>query len=72
VSLDLHDMGRLKVTAQTNAWLEAKHRLTGEEKSAIAREHLHRAAMQDIEVIRLADQLLRSEGLPGILGEGRG
>jgi hypothetical protein len=72
MSLDLHDMGRLKVTPETNAWLEAKHQITGEEKSAIVRDLLHKHIQQELDVIRVADRLLRREGLPGILGEGGG
>lgn len=69
VSLDLHDL-RAKITPRTHAWLEARHRVTGEEVSAIVREILDQHAERELDVAKVADALLRREGLPGISGEG--
>lgn len=68
MSLDLHDL-RAKITPRTHAWLEARHRVTGEEVSAIVREILDQHAARELDVAKVADRLLRREGLPGITGD---
>lgn len=68
MSLDLHDL-RAKITPRTHAWLEARHRVTGEEVSAIVREILDQHAERELDVAKVADVLLRREGLPGISGD---
>ncbi len=67
VSLDLHDL-RTKITAQAHAWLDAQHRVSGEEISAIVRGIVELHVEKQIEVARVADALMRREGLPGIIG----
>lgn len=62
---------RGKVTAETDAVLEALNRTTGKDKSEIAREVLHRWASEQIHAASVMHRLLQSEGLPGI-GEGVG
>jgi len=57
---------RGKITVETYCWLEAEHRATGEDQSAIARKVLHDVAIQKLEVAKVMDALLRSEGEPGI------
>lgn len=71
MSLDLRDI-RIKVSPSTHAWLEAKSRVTGEDISSIARELLDARADSELAVARLADHLMRREGLPGIAGDDRG
>ena len=68
MSLDLHDL-RAKITPRTHAWLEARHRVTGDEVSAIVREILDAHAARELEIATVADRLLRGEGLPGIAGD---
>ncbi|MBA3563089.1 MAG: hypothetical protein H0W33_03590 [Gammaproteobacteria bacterium] len=60
---------RGKVTAETDAVLEAINRVTGRDRSEIAREVLHEWATEQIHVARVLDQRLRAEGLHAI-GEG--
>ena len=57
---------RGKVTAETDAVLEALNRATGRDKSEIARDVLHRWASDQIHAASVMHQLLKSEGLPGI------
>lgn len=68
MSLDLHDL-RAKITPRAHAWLEARHRVTGEEVSAIVREILDAHAARELDIATIADRLLRSEGLPGLAGD---
>ncbi len=65
MSADLKDF-RGKVTVETFCQLEAEHRVSGKDKSDIAREVLHEWAMKKLNVAKIADALLRSEGEPGI------
>lgn len=57
---------RGKVTAETDAVLEALNRTTGKDKSEIAREVLHRWASEQIHAASVMHRLLQAEGLPGI------
>lgn len=59
---------RGKITAEASCVLEAEHRVSGEDQSAIVRNILHEWAVQKIKVANITDSLLRSEGLPGIGG----
>jgi hypothetical protein len=65
VSADLKDF-RGKITIETHCVLEAENRVTGEDKSVIARQVLHEWAVQKLQVAKVTDALLRSEGMPGI------
>ena len=49
MSLDLYDL-RAKITPRTHAWLEARHRVTGEEVSAIVREILDAHAARELDI----------------------
>lgn len=67
MSIELKDF-RLKVTAETDAWLEAESRISGRDRQEIARDCLHRCAQESIAKARLLDRFLRSEGMGGIAG----
>jgi len=62
---------RGKITVETYCVLEAEHRVTGDDQSAIVRVVLHEWAMKKLEIAKVMDSLLRSEGLPG-MGDGAG
>ena len=66
MSADLKDF-RGKITVETFCQLEAEHRVSKKDKSDIAREVLHEWAMKKLNVAKIADGLLRSEGEPGIV-----
>lgn len=61
---------RGKITAETWCVIEAEHRLTGEDHSAIVREVLHGWASRKIDAARLTAKLLSAEGIGGNRGEG--
>jgi len=65
MSADLKDF-RGKITVETHCVLEAENRVSGEDKSVIARQVLHEWAIQKLRVAKVTDALLRSEGMPGI------
>jgi len=67
MSADLKDL-RNKITVETHCALEAESRVTGKDKNEIARRVLHEWAVKKLEVAKITDGLLRSEGLPGIAG----
>lgn len=54
---------RGKITAEADCVLEAINRVTGRDRSEIAREVLHRWALEEIDKHSVLTQLLRSEGL---------
>ncbi len=67
MSAELKDF-RAKITAETDAVLEAINRSDGRDKSEIAREVLHEWAMSRIHEATILDRLLQAEGLKGIVG----
>jgi hypothetical protein len=64
MSLDLKD-ARIKITAETDCVLEAIHKVTGADRSEIARDVLHKWAMEKIHESSVLDGLLEREGLTG-------
>lgn len=69
MSEPLRDL-RTKVTTATDVALEAHARATGADKSEIAREVLHRWALQQLEISRVMHRLAHAEGISGA-SEGR-
>ncbi len=63
---------RGKITVEAHCVLEAENRVTGQDKSEIVRAILHDWAIQKLQVAKLTDSLLRSEGEPGIVREDEG
>ncbi len=59
---DLRDF-RGKVTPETWCWLEALHRASGDEHSAIVRDVLHRWACEHLRAAQVAGRLLAAEGI---------
>lgn len=68
MAADLNDF-RGKITTETRCALEAEHRVSGEDKSLIARRVLHEWAMKKLQVAKITEALLRSEGIVGNPGE---
>jgi hypothetical protein len=62
MSAELKDF-RGKITIEADCVLEAINRVTGRERSEIAREVLHRWALEEIDKHSVLTRLLRSEGL---------
>jgi hypothetical protein len=71
MSIPLTDF-RGKITAETDAVLEAMHQATGRDRSEIVREVLQAWAESKIHEASLIDIRLRREGLRGIDGGMRG
>lgn len=65
MALELIDF-RGKVTPETNAVLEALNRVTGKDKSELAREVLHKWASEQIGIATVLDTMMRAEGLTGL------
>lgn len=69
MSLDHADLKRLKITAETRAWLTAESSRTGHSAQEIARQVLHDIALAKIEEARM---LLALSPGSGHSGDGRG
>lgn len=67
MSAELKDF-RGKITAEADAALEALHRVTGQDRSEIVRDILHKWAIDQIHVATILDKMLQAEGLRGIAG----
>lgn len=68
MSLDLKDLKRLKITAETIAWLESESRITGKTKQEILRDAMHQLACDKIHAARLLAALAPAEALSGDSG----
>ena len=61
MSLDLEDLKRLKITAETRAWLTAESHITGRSTQEIARDVLHAKAMDRIHAAKVITALASGE-----------
>lgn len=59
---------RGRITPETDCALEAIARATGRDRQEIAREVLHKWAVEQIHAATVMDKLLRAEGMAGIGG----
>jgi hypothetical protein len=59
---ELRDL-RAKISVQTDAALDAHSRISGRDRSDIAREILHRWALEQVAIATLLDARLRAEGI---------
>ena len=64
MSIPLVDF-RCKVTPEIDSLLEAKHRITGLDKSEIARDVLQKWAVAEIHVVMMVYDELESKGILG-------
>lgn len=65
MSLDLVDLKRLKVTTHTRAWLQREAIRTGRSQQDIAREALHKLAVEEFDAARLLMSLDPEKGQSG-------
>lgn len=65
MSLPLKDLGKAKVTAETDAWLTVRSRRTGRSKLDLMRDALHDLAVQELHDAKVFVALAASEGIPG-------
>lgn len=65
MSLPLKDIGKAKITAETDAWLTHKARHTGRTKHELLRDALHEMAVREIHAAKLLIALADGEGLVG-------
>ena len=62
MSLDLCDLKRLKITAETRAWLSAEALRSGDSPQEIVRDALHALALDRIAGAKLLVSLAPGEG----------
>lgn len=65
MSLPLKDIGKAKITAETDAWLTYRARHTGRTKHELLRDALHEMAVREIHAAKLLIALADGEGLAG-------
>lgn len=65
MAADLNDLKRLKVTAETAAWLQARAHSSGRSKQEIARDALHSLAVQELDAARVMNALDPREARAG-------
>lgn len=63
MSLDLDDLERLKITAETRAWLEAEERVYGRTRQDIVRELLHAHALKRLHEASVITALAGAHGI---------
>lgn len=68
MAIELRDL-RTKVSVTCDALLEGRSRSEGRDKADIVREILHQWADRQLDMLNVADRLVRVEGIEGILGE---
>ena len=71
MSVELKDL-RAKISVTAYAFLEARSRVSGVDISTQVREILDNWADDQLHIATIADQLMRSEGMPGIVREPEG
>jgi len=70
MAAELRDL-RVKITIETDVWLEAEARTTGRDKPEIVRDLLHRHAETALHKANLLSALAASEGIVGQEGAKR-
>jgi hypothetical protein len=65
VAADLGDLKRLKITAETRAWLQAEAHSTGKSHQEIARDQLHAIALEKIRAAKVLVSLSPTEAHSG-------
>ena len=61
---ELRDL-RAKITVETDAVLDAISRVTGQDRSEIVRDWLHKLAKEQIDIFTVLQGRLNAEGLSG-------
>lgn len=54
---------RVKITEETDAWLDARAAATGEDRQTIARNILHKLALHEIDEVIVIYKRLESKGM---------
>jgi hypothetical protein len=65
MAAELGDLKRLKISAETRAWLQAEAHTTGRSQQEIARDVLHDVALQKIHAARVLASLAPADAHAG-------
>lgn len=71
MAAELGDLKRLKISAETRAWLMSEAHRTGRSQQEIARDALHAIALEKIEAAKVLVAMAPGSGHAGD-GRGRG
>lgn len=69
MSLDLADLGSVKVHQEVHCLLKAHALVNKQEMNALAREIIHDWASKQFQAFSLAQEIAKSKDLTGITGE---
>lgn len=69
MSLELADLGSVKVHQEVHCLLKAHAMVNKQEMNALAREILHEWASKQFQAFSLAQEIARAKELAGITGE---
>ena len=69
MSLELQDVGTIKVHPEVHALLKASAHMDRLDMSAFIRDLLHAWASKQVDARTMAEQLAKSKGLSGITGD---
>ena len=65
MSVELGDLKRLKISAETRAWLQAEAHTSGRSQQEIARDVLHNVALEKIKAAKVLAALAPGEDRTG-------
>ena len=69
MSLELQDVGSIKVHPEVHALLKATAHVERIEMNALIRDVLHAWASKRTDALSMATELVKAKGLPGISGD---
>lgn len=69
MSLDLSDLGSIKVHPEVHCLIKAHALINKQEMAALAREIIHEWASKQHQAFSLAQDLAKAKELPGITGD---
>ncbi len=69
MSLELADLGSVKVHQEVHCMLKAHALVNKQEMNALAREIIHEWAAKQFHAFSLAQELAKAKELPGITGD---
>ncbi len=70
MSIELQDLGKVKVSQQAHSFIKAQAEVSGRDVVEVARDLIHEALQNRFDIFRIADAIHKSKGLGEILRDG--
>lgn len=71
MSLELHDLGSVKISQRAHALYKAKAMALGVDVVSVIRQVIHEAAQKEFDAMSVAAEIYKSKGLGDILKDSR-